>query len=158
MAAVAIDTYAATNPAFCCTLIISYLEGYAQPMPLPLILLPVPVLLTNEIADSFDGTNSTTGLITWTTRHPEITVGMRDRLRKTAEYSRQGLLFGVRYNALTVDSKAQIFLRQQGLKKKLPTAGDSFVAKSLKLAKRFGIWVGAVGNTETVLLMLGANK
>lgn len=158
MNAVAIDTFAATNPAFCCALLISYLEGYAKPLPLPLILLPVPVLLTKEIADSFDGTNVNTGLITWTNRHPEITVGMRERLRKTAAYSRQGLLFGIRYNALTVNDKAQVSLQPLGLKKKLPTVGDSFVAESLKLARRFGTWVGAVGNTETVLLMLGANK
>lgn len=157
-----IDTYAATNPAFCSLLLYSFIDGYrstnASGLPFPLILLPVPVVLTSDIAEAFKSTNVKTGLLSWIARNPEITVGMRERLQATSESSKQALLFGVRYRLFSVVETGRIFLQPDSLAKAIPATGNSYIIDAFKLAKRFGAWIGEAGTTETILIALGANR
>lgn len=162
MAGVSIDTYAATNPAFCSIVLYSFAEGFASKnasgMPFSFILLPIPVVLTREIAQSFEGTNAKTGLLSWVAQHPEVTVGFRERLLHTAEYSKQGLLFGAQYGVFTIAENGRIFIRPAALKKRPPTTGRTSITAPLKFAKRFGAWIGEAGSTETILIALGVNR
>ncbi|MCE9551917.1 MAG: DUF6521 family protein [Planctomycetes bacterium] len=157
-----IDTYAATNPAFSSILLYSYIEGYGSTnsngLPFPLILLPVPIVLTSDIATAFEGTNTKTGLLSWIARNPEVTVGMRDRLYSTSEFSKQALLFGIRYGVFSLAETGRIFLKPDSLAKKPPSAGSSYVVDAMKLAKRLGAWIGDAGTTETILIALGTNR
>lgn len=157
-----IDIYAATNPAFCSILLYSFIEGYGSTnshgLPFPLILLPVPIVLTSDIANAFEGTNSRTGLLSWIARNPEITIGMRDRLHSTSEFSKQAFLFGFRYGLFALPESGRIFLQPDSLVKKVPSAGRSYVVEALKHAKRLGAWIGEAGTTETILIALGANR
>jgi hypothetical protein len=157
-----IDTYATTNPAFCSILLYSFIEGYGSTnsngLPFPLILLPVPIVLTSDIANTFEGTNTRTGLLSWIARNPEVTVGMHDRLHSTSEFSKQALLFGFRYGVFSLADTGRIFLQSDSLAKRIPSAGSSYVVDAFKLAKRFGAWIGGAGTTETILIALGANR
>jgi hypothetical protein len=157
-----IDTYATTNPAFCSILLYSFIEGYdstnSNGLPFPLILLPVPIVLTSDIASAFEGTNSRTGLMSWIARNPEVTVGMRDRLHSTSEFSKQALLFGFRYGVFSLAESGRIFLQPDSLAKKIPSVGSSYVLDALKLAKRLGAWIGKAGTIETILIALGTNR
>lgn len=157
-----IDTYAATNPAFCSILLYSFVEGYGSTnssgLPFPLILLPVPIVLTNGIANTFKGTNARTGLLSWIARNPEVTVGMRDRLHSTSEFSKQALLFGCRYGVFSFAETGRISLQPDSLAKKIPSVGSGYVVDALKLAKRLGAWIGEAGTAETILIALGTNR
>lgn len=157
-----IDTFAATNPAFCSALLYSFIDGYASTnssgLPFPLILLPIPIVLTSEIADAFKGTNAKTGLLSWIGRNPEVTVGMRERLQDTSEFSKQALLFGCRYGIFSIAESGRISLRPDALAKSIPAAGSSYTVNAFRFAKRLGTWVGEAGTTETILIALGANR
>lgn len=75
----ALDLYAMTNPALGGALLWAYLrgaEGAGSALELPLLFLPVPVLLSSSLAETFDGTNSRTGLFAWLDRNPGLTVGL----------------------------------------------------------------------------------
>jgi hypothetical protein len=162
VAAVSIDTYAATNPAFCSVILYSFLEGFSTTnstgIPFPLMLLPIPIVLTREIADSFEGTNVRTGLLTWATRSPEITIGLRERIQNTSDFSKQGLLFGSRFGLFSISDIGRVFLKPDCLKKNLPTTGRTYITEAIKLARRLGVWVGEAGSTETVFIALGVNR
>lgn len=162
MGAVSIDTFAATNPAFCSIILYSFAEGFATTnsgeTPFPLILLPVPLVLTREIADSFEGTNAKTGLLSWVTRSPEITVGLRDKLRDTADISKQAFLFGSRYGLLSLSEAGRVTVNPDRLAKKPPVTGNAYVTEALKLARRLGGWVGSAGSTQTIFVALGVNR
>jgi hypothetical protein len=157
-----IDTYAATNPAFCSLLLYSFIDGHnlsnSSGLAFPLILLPVPIVLTRDIADAFKGTNIRTGLLSWVSRNPEITIGMRERLRATSEFSKQALLFGTRYGLFSITDSGRVFLKPDSLTKSLPSAGNNNIAEAMKLAKRLGTWIGEAGTTETILIAIGANR
>lgn len=162
MATVSIDTYAATNSAFCSLIIYSFIEGFAKTnstgAPFPLILLPIPIVLTRDTADSFEGTNLKTGLLSWVTRNPEVTIGLRNRLEETTDLSKDAFLFGSRYGLFTLSDTGRVFLKPDCLKRKPPSTGSKYVTDAFKLARRFGSWLGEAGNTQTIFIALGVNR
>ncbi len=158
----AIDTYAATNPAFCAIVLRSYIEGFTKTnsagLPFPLILLPIPLVLTSDIAQAFNGTNVSTGLLPWLNRNPEVTIGFSKRVRDTATVSRAGLLFGARYGVFEINAAGRIFLKPEGLVKNTTSIKRLYVAEAMKLASRFGSWIGKSGSPETIFIALGVNR
>ncbi len=162
MAMISVDTFAVTNPAFSSLVIRAFVEGYVAGDPegslLPLILLPIPLVLTEETASTFAQTSSSTGLIPWLGRYPEVTVKLGDRIRNTANVSRQALLFGIRQRVLTVLPSGRVILDSEGLRKKPSFPTRSEVGKATSFAKRLGIWCGQVQSVETILISLGVNR
>ncbi|MBA4019769.1 MAG: hypothetical protein C0483_21600 [Pirellula sp.] len=157
-----IDTYASTNPALLAIVLRSFVLGYFEKkktaMPFPLILLPVPIVLTAEVAETFGSTNVTTGLIPWVTRYPKVTVGMRQRLEATTPFSKEAFLFGLKYGLFEVDASGGVTVNPKGLKKNPPPNGLAYITDALKLAKRFGAWVAGAGRPENVFVSLGAHR
>lgn len=162
MPATAIDTYAATNPALCAIILRAYIEGFAKSnpngLPFPLILLPIPIVLNSDIVKMFEKTKGSTGLIPWIDRNPEVTVGFAQRVQDTAEYSRAGLLFGARYGVFEINRAGRVTLKPDGLTKKTTSIKAPYIANAIRLADRFGTWVGKAGNPETILVALGVNR
>ncbi|WP_406694304.1 three component ABC system middle component [Singulisphaera sp. Ch08] len=162
MAMISVDTFAVTNPAFCSLVIRAFVEGYITGDPegslLPLILLPIPLVLTEETAATFAQTKSSTGLIPWLGRYPEVTVMLGNRIRGSANVSRQALLFGIRQRVLTVLPSGRVIPDADGLMRKPSFSTMSEVGKATSLAKRLGTWCGQVRSAQTILISLGVNR
>jgi hypothetical protein len=109
MPATSLDTFANTNPAFCALVLRAFVEGFLQGdgegVPLPHVVLPLPIVLSADLAATFAGTNATTGLLTWVGRHPHVTLELRERVTTSACFSREALLFGVTRRVLGVNDR-----------------------------------------------------
>jgi hypothetical protein len=162
VALVSIDVFATTNPAYCSLVLRAFVEGYMQGdkegVPLPLVILPLPLVATESIANTLASTNASTGLLPWISRNPEVTIGMSERLAKTAGFSQDGLLFGIRFGILTISKAGRVITADAGLKKKLKLPATEEPGRGIALSRRIGIWAGQVQSPETVFISLGANR
>ena len=162
MAASSIDAFAATNPAFCAVVLRAFAEGYVEQdpagVPLSLILIPLPVLLSGDIAGALAGTNATTGLLPWIARNPEVTVGLRERVGRVSGFTREALLFGLRYRALTITPAGLVLPESAGLRKQPRFPATSDVGRVLANGRKFGQWVGQVRSPQTVLVSMGVSR
>jgi hypothetical protein len=152
-----LDIYAMTNPALGGALLWVYLRGAAgegQALELPLLFLPVPLLLSSTVADTFKGTNSRTGLFAWLNRNPGVTVGLAERVTRTAPITRTSLLYAARTGLIATDSENRFLATGAVSDRKLAKAGPA-VKPLFTLAKQFGSWVGQVGSTRDVLYAFG---
>jgi hypothetical protein len=122
------------------------------------ILLPIPFTLTEDTAATFTQTNASTGLLPWLGRFPEVTINIGDRIRNTAELSRQGLLFGVRQRVLSISSLGRVVLDGDGLRRKPNFPVSTEVGRAMSYARRFGVWCGQVRSAETIFLSLGVQR
>jgi hypothetical protein len=157
-----IDTFAYTNPAFCALMLRAFVEQYLRAdtngVPLPLMLIPLPIALSGDLADSFDGTNSRTGLITWVGRHPEITLDLGRRIAALTPFSREALLFALSRRILDINNAGCVDLDEVGMKKALRFPANEFRGRVLSITRKLGRWVGQVRSTETTLACLGLNQ
>ncbi|MBX7135532.1 MAG: hypothetical protein K1X67_22925 [Fimbriimonadaceae bacterium] len=160
--AVSIDIYASTNPALGALIIRAFVEAYVKEdpagVPLSLIYLPLPIVLSGEIASTLEETVATTGLLPWVGRFPQVTIGFPERLTRTAKFSRHGLLFGIRQRILTVNDQGHVLPISTGLKRKPNFDAVTEPGRAMKLAKRLGGWTGRVRSEETVFVCLGAHR
>jgi hypothetical protein len=160
--AVAIDTYAATNPALCSLALRAFAEGYAESnpdgLPLPLIILPLPIVLTEQIAATIDSTNVTTGLLPWIVRNQEITIGLWDKVARTSVFSRQALLFGIRYRIINMTADGRLLPDKTGLARQPTFPASTEPGRAIRFAKRLGIWMGEVREMDTIFISLGINR
>ncbi len=160
--AVSIDIYASTNPALGALVIRAFVEAYvkedAAGLPLSLVYLPLPIVLSGDIASTLDETAATTGLLPWVGRFPEVTIGFPEKLTRTASFSRHALLFGIRQRILTISDQGRVLPISSGLKKKPNFVATTEPGRALKLAKRLGGWIGRVRSEETVFVCMGAHR
>jgi hypothetical protein len=160
--AVSIDVYASTNPALCALVLRSFVEGYESEdsagAPLSLVFLPLPLVLSDEIAATLESTITTTGLLPWVGQYPEITVGFPEKVTRTASFSRQGLLFGIRQRALTVTGEGRVLAISDGLRKKPTFKLSTEPGRAMNIAKRLGVWMGRVRSEGTIFVCLGTHR
>jgi Family of unknown function (DUF6521) len=157
-----LDAYAATNPAMCSLVLRAFVEGYcavdSTGVPLSLILVPLPLVYTESLAQTLDSTNVTTGLVSWASRYPQVTVGLAERIESVAEHARNALLFGLRYQILNIGPNGRVMLDATGLKKKPAFPMSTDIGRATGLARRLGAWIGQVQSPETVFIVLGVNR
>ncbi|MCI5144706.1 MAG: hypothetical protein D3923_04085 [Candidatus Electrothrix sp. AR3] len=154
-----IDLFADTNPAFCSLVMFQFCQGYNQEskenIDFPLILLPVPIILSGNLEKTFKHTQINTGFFTWIDRNPELLIGLPSRIEGALELTRQGLEYGVTYCIFEITSKGEICPREKGLRKKIGVSGNSKVISVCKNALRLGQWFGQVRSTATIYNHLG---
>lgn len=162
MPAVALDTFASTNPAFCALVLRAFTESFqkvdAAGSPIPLLVLPLPLVLSEDTVGFFDGTNTKTGLLTWIGRHPQITIDLPERIVATAKFAREALLFGVTRQVLDVTPQGCIVTADRGLVKRAKFAATDDRQRAFTLAMRLGGWCASVGSIETVYTSLGLHR
>lgn len=156
-----IDVYAHTNPAYGAILIREYLRGVEHivrdGVDFPLLLLPLPIAMSGQLAESFDGTNVATGLLAWLQRSPNIKILLPDVVRKTTFYSQRSALLGLTSGVITVDSVARFRSGAKGILQeplKAYAASDER-GQALRRAQRLGHWCGRVGSLESIFNMMG---
>lgn len=160
--AMTIDTYAATNPALCSLVLRAFIEGYVEAdpegAPIPLSILPLPIVFTEQIAKTIDPTNVKTGLLPWVVKNQEITIGLSERITKSAEYSRKALLFGIRYQVIGLNQAGRLIPVKTGLKKQANFPATTEPGRAIRFATRLGVWMGEVREMDTIFVSLGVNR
>ncbi len=152
---VSIDIFAETNPAFCALVLFKYCEGYYKEtnegIPFPLLLLSLPIILSDDLSKTFEGTNVRTGFFLWIERNPEILLDLTSRIEDSFEFIKPAIEFGLYKNIFQVDNYG--FLNP--VKKNIRMSKKSQLDYLYKNAERMGSWIGQVNSTKTIYNHLG---
>ena len=152
-----LDVFAMTNPALGSAVVWAFLRGAEEAggtLELPLLFLPIPMALSDEVSRTIARGNRLTGFFGWLDRNPGVTAGLGERVRRTVPYTRSALLYGAQAGLLAAGPDGRFrptaSLREQRLARAGPAVRGVF-----PLARRLGQWVGEVGSTSNVLYALG---
>lgn len=152
---ISVDIFAETNPALCSLIIFNFCKGYFiennSGVPFPLLILPLPIILSKDLAKSFEGTNVRTGFFKWVENNPEILLELPLRINNSNEFLKPAIKFGVYKNIITIDNSGLIIPVENSVKNRKKAELDSL----FKSAEKFGKWVGQVNSTKTIYNHLG---
>ncbi|VXA84858.1 conserved hypothetical protein [Acinetobacter sp. 8I-beige] len=153
------DIYAEMNPAFCALLLATFVESYVSTgnrfPDLPLIYIALPLLLSEEYIQQFEGTNKTTGLREWLSRNQNYDLDLSFRLNGCLDIVSEALQFGCFSGYLELKENAQISLGGKFLIKSKIKRIDGELLKIVKCADRLGCWFAHAGSTKAVFDIMG---
>jgi hypothetical protein len=155
---IAHDMFAETNPAFCAHVLVAFTTAFQESWPTgpeaPLAYLALPLAISSELAQTFDGTNRNTGLPVWLDRNPGILVDLASRVDLSLGIVTAALRFGCFSQVLSWQG-AHILRGPAQVKKVTSTRSGEAVAGAIKRAERLGYWLAAVGSQRAVFSMMG---
>lgn len=157
---IARDVLAETNPALCCAVFSefclaykkSHKSGLAPSVALAYLILPI--VISEEFAETFDGCNKETGLTVWLNRNPQIITELSKKVNSTLDISTTAIQFGNLTGALRLTSNGEL----ESTFKKFPSnvAGGVFKA-TFSRARLFGTWTAAIGSPRAALEAFGVS-
>ena len=155
---IAHDIFAETNPAFCAHVLVAFTTAFQETWPagpeVPLTYLALPLVISNELAQTFDGTNRNTGLPVWLERNPGTLVDLVSRVEASLDIVTEGLRFGCFAQVLSWQG-AHVVRGPAPMKKVTSAGSGEAVASAMKRAERMGYWLAAVGSQRAVFSMMG---
>lgn len=155
---IAHDIFAETNPAFCAHVLVAFTTAFQETWPsgpeAPLAYVALPLVISNELAQTFDGTNRNTGLAVWFDRNPGILIDLAIRVDASLGIVTEGLRFGCFSQVLRWQG-AHILRGPASMKKVTSARSGEAVAGAVKRAERMGYWLAAVGSQRAVFSMMG---
>ncbi|WP_280442363.1 three component ABC system middle component [Nocardia brasiliensis] len=141
------------NPALTAAIIaataIEYDRRVARPMPFELAFLMVPLVLHRETRSSLP-IRIDSHLATWVTTHEVLAAGFGARAKALVEPVREGLRFGLRHGAISVD-RANI----TGHLRPYRPAEIGDMAEIVKKARFIGRWFTQLESSATAFALLG---
>lgn len=156
---IAHDIYAETNPAYCALVLAWFASGYLDAsdgaVEVPAAYIAVPLILSEQFAPAFIGTNKTTGLLAWIDRNPGVLVGIADRINATAGLVTEGMRYGAFSNTLLLDTDGRFAPGPKKLWGARKVLTDNNVVETCKRADRIGFWFAGVGPTRAIFTALG---
>ncbi len=154
-----LDIFAETNPAFCSIVLFNFCKGYkseaSDGVDFPLILLPLPIVLSGDLESSFVNTRVDTGFFSWIDRNPTILLSLADRIQDTLTITRNAVEFGVSKSILRVADTGKIKSDDNGLSKKKFPLSSSKMGRAYINSLRFGQWLGQINSATTIYNHLG---
>jgi hypothetical protein len=152
---VSIDIFAETNPAFCSIVLFNFLSGYKRETndgaPFPLLIFPLPILLSGDTSKTFEGTNRMTGFYRWLENNNEIILNLPERIEESFEYLKPAIEFGFSKELFSLSDNGLIGPIEQNIKNKYSHA----IIDQLKYAARMGSWFGQINSIKTIYNCLG---
>lgn len=153
------DLYAETNPAFCTYVLAEFLKSFAEVdetgAELPLVYLALSIALSEDLADSFEGTNKKTGLLQWLERTPQMAVGLTERVNASLEIVTPAVRYGCFTSVLVLGPDGRLNLGGTTLKTTAITKLDEISARAIRRAGRLGTWFATAGSTRNIFGILG---
>jgi len=153
------DIFSETNPAFCAHALAFFTTAFttvnSHGPELPVAYIALPVALSGDLGDSFDGTNKNTGLLEWLERSPQVQIGLIERLNNSMGIVTEAVRFGCFSRVLVLAEGARLCLGTRKIKKSAVTTLGEAPRLSLKRSERLGYWFATVGSTKTVFDMMG---
>jgi len=154
------DVFAETNPAFCCVVFAQFCLAYQQaqqvgrPPTAALIYLILPIVISEDLASTFEHCNKDTGLTVWLNRNPKVVVELAKKVNLTLEITTAALRFGCITETLRLSRDGDV----ESVLRRLPTSVTEGAASAvLKRARLFGAWAAAMGSPRAVLEALGVS-
>ncbi len=156
---VAHDIFAETNPAFYAYALVSFVAAHLtvndQGPDLPVVYISLPIALSGEFSDTFDGTNKNTGLLEWLGRSPQVQIGLAERVNASMGLITDAVRFGCFLRVLSLSANARLLLGDQKVKRSVVSTLSNETAQSLKRAERLGYWFASAGSTKTAFDIMG---
>lgn len=158
------DTYASTNPALCSLVLWHFLKGFEEVSKkgceFPILFLPIPIVLSKNIRQTFHGTNASTSLLTWLSREPQILINMAERIEATNVITKEGIIFGNGNSIIYLNENGYFYSTNKGLVQKrlqeLINTPDGEDLKEIFLtSRRLGSWCGQLDSTKIILNIMG---
>ena len=144
-----IDIFAETNPALCSLIIFHFCLGYEKTntlgTPFPLIIIVLPIILSNDLSSSFDNTSVRTGFFGWIEKTPSIILNISDRINDSNEFIKPAIEYGLFKNIFAINEKGNLKTVQKSIKNKKYNFSHLF-----KHAERLGSWMGEVNSVKTI--------
>lgn len=155
----AYDLFAETNPAFGAYALLGFCNKYiaaaARRPALALAYLALPIALSDDLNASFEETVSTTGLLSWFNRYPDVRVYLGGRLDASKEIVSAAMRFGLSAQALALEPDGLI---GPGLRTPAKAPANNLPYKpkrALKRAERLGTWMGNAGSAGAIFSAFG---
>lgn len=152
---ISIDIFAETNPAFCSIILFNFLSGYKRETnvgaPFPLLIFPLPILLSGDIRKTFEGTNRITGFYRWLENNNEIILNLSERIEDSFEYLKPAIEFGFSKKLFSLSENGLIGPIEQNIKINY----SPVIVVQLKYAARMGSWFGQINSVKTIYNCLG---
>ena len=152
---ISIDAFSETNPAFCSLIIFNFCRGFTsetkEGVPFPIVFLVLPVVLSNDLSKSFEGTNVKTGFFKWINSNPEILLGLTTRINESTEFFKPAIKYGLHKKILHINDSGYLVPIIENIKTSKKTQLDYL----FKYAERLGNWMGQINSTKTIYNYLG---
>lgn len=152
------DVFAEINPAYCLTVLAPFCIAYAQqhrselPPSVALVYVALPIALSEDLSQSFDGCNKSTGLFAWLSRSPGICDELGKRVNATLAITTTAIRFGCVAGKLRLTKEGEL----ASLLDRVPAAVSSGVAApAVRRARMLGTWTAAAGSPRAVLEAFG---
>lgn len=152
-----LDTLAETNAAFCALTLAAFAKAYEEtsgrPVPITLLPLVLPIVLSGELEESFTHLRDDTGITRWILRAPQVVFRLAERTQAGSEITRMALQFALHYGVLEIDEQAAVrCVHTADATKQLAKIKFSHIASN---ARRLGVWFGAAPSDAVVYNLLG---
>jgi hypothetical protein len=154
------DIFAETNPAFCCVVFAQFCLAYQQaqtaerPPTAALIYLVLPIVISEDLAPTFECCNKDTGISVWLSRNPKVVAELAKKVNLTLEMTTAAIRFGCVTGTLRLTGDGDV---ASALKKFPASVTGSVAGAALKRARLFGAWAAAMGSPRAVLEALGVS-
>ncbi|MCD2514188.1 three component ABC system middle component [Comamonas endophytica] len=157
--AIAHDIFAETNPAYCASLLATFVRSYrignkSEP-DITLCYAALPLALSGDLTPTFNGTNRRTGLLEWLRRSPVIQIRLAARVNGSLDIVTEAIRFGCFSNLLEIKTDGKVAPGMSLVPKQLRAELTQDTRKNFDNIDRIGHWFASAGSTRTVFNLMG---
>lgn len=157
--AIAHDIFAETNPAYCASLLATFVRAYrtrsgSEP-DITLCYAALPLALSGDLAPTFGRTNRKTGLLEWLHRSPVIQIRLAARVNGSLDIVTEAIRFGCFSNLLAINTEGRVAPGASPVPKHLKAQLTQETHDIFDNIDRLGHWFALAGSTRTVFNMMG---
>lgn len=153
------DVYPDINPAFCSLVLTQFVASYhecSNDFPTyPLLLLPIPLILSNELDSLFLKQRKSSDFFVQLEKHPEVKVFLNQRIKDTLEITQHALAFSLQFDVLEYLDNSKKFRTTENstllFEKSIPSIVNTYIKKTALL----GSWLGKINSDSTIYTYLG---
>lgn len=157
--AIAHDIFAETNPAYCASLLATFVRAYRTRSGLEpdftLCYVALPLALSGDLAPTFGRTNRKTGLLEWLHRSPVIQIRLAARVNGSLDIVTEAIRFGCFSNLLAINTEGRVAPGTSPVPKHLKAQLTQETQEIFDNIDRLGHWFALAGSTRTVFNMMG---
>ncbi|CAG35341.1 three component ABC system middle component [Desulfotalea psychrophila] len=146
-----IDILAETNPAFSSLVILSFIKGYCEEAdesaPYPILLLPLPIILSGDLNHTFNNTSKRTGFYRWLSNNPTVKFNLTKRIEGSLEFITPAIEYGFFKGIFILSDTGNILPNLENIGN---YSKENGIAIYFKNAERLGGWLGAIKSERTI--------